>query len=79
MVLSGGSEPIKITQLDSDLDTLLRDVEIGLLSLIKAFDDSEAPYYCLPYAPYAPRFNDYEHLGRVQEWAVSDFESEPSV
>jgi ATP-dependent helicase/nuclease subunit B len=52
----------------------------GLLSLIAAFDDPATPYYSLPRPARAPRFNDYLHLARVQEWtALDDPESEAAA
>jgi ATP-dependent helicase/nuclease subunit B len=44
----------------------------GLRTLIALFDDPDWPYLPHPVAGHAPRFDDYAHLARVQEWAASD-------
>jgi len=36
------------------------------------FDGAQTPYYSLPDAGNVPRFQDYAHLARVQEWAALD-------
>ncbi len=44
----------------------------GLAHLIALFDDPEWPYLPRPVAGHVPRFDDYAHLARVQEWATTD-------
>jgi ATP-dependent helicase/nuclease subunit B len=41
----------------------------GLSNLIAAFDNPETPYLARPHPDHAPRFNPYQHLARVKEWA----------
>jgi len=36
------------------------------------FNNEKTPYFSLPRAQKIPRFNDYEHLARVKEWAALD-------
>jgi ATP-dependent helicase/nuclease subunit B len=73
-VLSGGREPGKITALadDRDVQAAMETAKAGLEALITAFDDPATPYYSLPDPSRAPRFNDYEQLARVKEWAALD-------
>jgi len=49
-----------------------RDARAGLAALIALFDDPEWPYLPRPVAGHLPRFDDYAHLARVQEWATTD-------
>ena len=44
----------------------------GLRDLIAAFDDPDRPYLPHAVAGRVPRFDDYAHLARVQEWATAD-------
>ncbi|CCG08764.1 Putative uncharacterized protein [Pararhodospirillum photometricum DSM 122] len=41
----------------------------GLQALIRLFDDPATPYMARPHPDHAPRFNPYQHLARVREWA----------
>ena len=69
-ILTGGSPAGKITSINNDIEDIIACTEKGLKALIDTFDDSETPYYSIPRPDKAPRFNDYEHLARVQEWSV---------
>ncbi len=60
----------KITELREEIEETLKNTEEGLRDLIETFDRPETPYYSLPSAERVLRFNDYEHLARVQEWAI---------
>jgi ATP-dependent helicase/nuclease subunit B len=42
----------------------------GLGALIAHFDDPRTPYRAIPRPEKAPRYSDYTHLARVQEWSV---------
>lgn len=54
----------------SDVPRLASEARDGLLALIRAFDDPATPYRALPRPDRAPRYSDYAHLARVQEWAT---------
>lgn len=54
----------------------LDDLQQNLEALIAVFDDPDVPYYSLPRSAYIPRFNDYEHLARMREWAIQDHDHE---
>jgi ATP-dependent helicase/nuclease subunit B len=71
-VLTGGREPGKVTPLEKDVQVAIDAAKDGLTGLIAAFDNPDTPYYSLPDPARAPRFNDYEHLARVKEWAALD-------
>lgn len=70
--LTGGREAGSITIL-SDSAKIEQSMELaqgGLVQLIQTFDDPKTPYLAIPRLDNAPRFNDYEHLERVKEWAA---------
>lgn len=76
--LTGGTEAGKITPLpsnrDKDLDVIIEKTRDGLKGLIDAFANPKTPYICLPRANATPRFNDFEHLERIKEWAALEDE-----
>lgn len=43
----------------------------GLVRLIETYSDVATPYAPVPRPSLAPRFNDYAHLARIQEWSTS--------
>ncbi len=69
-VLSGAAGG-KITALESDIETLVTQTGESLRLLIESYDEPDMPYLNLPRPDQAPRFNDYEHLARIKEWAVT--------
>ena len=64
--LTGGKTSGKVHSFTAD--TLLVDVEKGLLKLLNDFDNSEMPYLYAPDYGTKPIFDDYGHLARVKEW-----------
>ena len=71
-VMSGGREPGKLFELSKGVEELVEQIETNLSELIERFEDVQTPYLSLPRTEQAPRFNDYLHLARVQEWAALD-------
>lgn len=69
-VLSGGEEIGKPVSIEGDLTQTIMEARAGLAALVAAFDDPAVPYYCLPDPDRPLRFNDYEQLARLQEWAA---------
>jgi ATP-dependent helicase/nuclease subunit B len=67
-----GGEPAgqEIPVGEPDVARLAAEAREGLLALIRAFDDPATPYRALPRPDRAPRYSDYAHLARVQEWAA---------
>jgi len=55
-----------------DPHDILVDTHESLITLIETFEDKNTPYYAIPRASKTPRFNDYEHLARIKEWAALD-------
>ena len=67
--LSGGEPAGEIKEVKGDLTALANDARAGLTALISTYADVATPYTAVPNAAKAPRFNDYEHLARIAEWA----------
>ncbi len=73
--LTGGRPAGQITALEGDLNTIAFTAQDNLTALIETFNDPPTPYLSLPRPDQAPRFNDYELLARVREWAALDDDS----
>jgi len=69
-IMTGGNPPGDVKAADSDLGDVLSRAHDGLRDLIRRFDDPVTPYFSVPDPDRAPRFNDYEHLARLQEWTA---------
>ena len=75
--LTGGDTPGKVIPVTgTELETLCQHTRDGVRSLIQAFADPATPYLSLPRDGLAPRYNDYEQLARVAEWATAEAENE---
>ncbi|GJL85629.1 MAG: double-strand break repair protein AddB [Micavibrio sp.] len=70
--LTGGAKAGEVTKVDADVADIVARTQEGLENLIAVFDDPETPYYALPASDNIPRFQDYQHLARVKEWAALD-------
>ncbi|WP_245986390.1 double-strand break repair protein AddB [Azospirillum thermophilum] len=68
---AGEEKPVKGDP--ADLATAAR---IGLEDLIRHFDAESTPYRSCPRPAMAPRYTDYAHLARVQEWSAGGGEGE---
>jgi ATP-dependent helicase/nuclease subunit B len=58
--------------IEGDIDATIETVEEGLKALVRAFRLPETAYLSVPDTGNAPRYNDYEHLARLKEWAALD-------
>lgn len=67
--VGGGDPPGKIEAVDTEVAALVDEAEAGLRHLIETFDNPATPYLAVPDYRRRPRFNDYDHLARVGEWA----------
>ncbi|MDX1402866.1 MAG: PD-(D/E)XK nuclease family protein, partial [Kiloniellales bacterium] len=74
--LSGGVPPGNESRLKVNAALLAETTMERVRRLITAFQDSKMPYEAIPNPSWAPRFNDYEHLARLREWAVAGREEE---
>ena len=70
--IDNSSQSIKETaKKDSDkINQSMTDTKAGLISLIQTYQNEDTAYIAIPNLNNAPRFNDYEHLERVKEWAA---------
>ncbi len=50
------------------ISTIIDEAEIGLINLIKSYNNENAPYISLPRQDKEPRYSDYRHLSRALEW-----------
>jgi ATP-dependent helicase/nuclease subunit B len=56
------------------LAVLAADAIEGLRRLIAAYDDPTTPYLAQPRPDKAPRYTDYDHLARIDEWSGGGLE-----
>jgi ATP-dependent helicase/nuclease subunit B len=68
--LSGGDPAGSEIPVKGDLSVLAEQARSGLIDLIRTFDDPATPYRSRPRPDWAPRYTDYGHLARVQEWSA---------
>ncbi|UMY17043.1 double-strand break repair protein AddB [Methylobacterium organophilum] len=74
---SGGRKPFEPAELKpprGEARTLVEIVaehQARLRGLIARFLTGEAAYTSRPYAKYAKRYSDYDHLARVKEWSLA--------
>ena len=59
-----------------DPAVLGEEARAGLEALIAQFDNPNTPYRSRPRPAMAPRYTDYAHLARVQEWSSGGGEGE---
>ena len=60
----------------NNFEEFLQKTENGVKDLIKTFEEETTRYEVCPVASNNPKFNDYEHLARQQEWAHAEDEGE---
>ncbi|MBY0354372.1 MAG: double-strand break repair protein AddB [Rickettsiales bacterium] len=53
---------------DVDTLTLIAQAHEGLMRLLHYYDHAEVPYMSLADNDEAPKYNDYKHLERLEEW-----------
>lgn len=74
--LSGGDPAGEEKIVKGDPSALAIDARAGLEDLIRHFDSETTPYRSRPRPAMAPRYTDYAHLARVQEWSAGGGEGE---
>jgi len=68
--LSGTSTPGEVKAYTGDeAEALITYANQGLNELLKAFAAADMPYLASPRPDLAPRYDDYRHLARYDEWA----------
>ena len=68
---AGEQQPVK-----GDVKARVAEALQGVTELVAAFDFAETPYSAHPNPEKAPKYDDYEHLARVREWATTDGEGD---
>lgn len=66
----------RITALEDDIPALVETTAENLRRLVESYDSADMPYISIPRPGEKPRFNDYEHLARIREWAATGDEDE---
>src|SRR5690606_1532769 len=68
--LSGGGPPGQgHAAAGNSIEGLADAARLGLQRYVAKFDDPATPYLAQPRPELVPRFGDYVHLARIQEWA----------
>jgi len=74
--LAGGDPAGEEKPVKGDPAALASEARAGLEGLIRQFDDPSTPYRSCPRPAMAPRYTDYAHLARIQEWSAGGGDSE---
>lgn len=73
MVLTGGKPEGKNTILNGEeVEEIAEKTGEGLCEFLSVFEQEDTAYCAVPNPDKAPRYNDYEHLERIKEWAVPE-------
>ena len=67
--LTGGDPAGEIRTFSNEDGALSEDAFLGLEKLLDIFSKAETAYQAIPAPAYRPRYNDFEHLERILEWA----------
>lgn len=70
-VMKGGRTPGECVELRPLSEETLETARAALAALVDSFANPDTPYTAQPNPDRLPAFNDYAHLARVKEWAVS--------
>jgi ATP-dependent helicase/nuclease subunit B len=72
--LKGGSDGGEQRPAGGEIATLIAQAAAGLAELVRRFDDPATPYQARPHPEHAPKYSDYGHLARLQEWSGEEQE-----
>lgn len=69
--LTGGRKGIELIALKKEdgLKEAIESTAQGFRDLLETYAQPETPFTCRPDPTHAPRFDDYKHLSRFDEWA----------
>lgn len=67
----GGRLGANTTEVLKDADNLIAAARGDLEATITAYADPAMPYLVVPRPQFVPRYDDYQHLGRIDEWGVA--------
>jgi ATP-dependent helicase/nuclease subunit B len=74
---SGGRKPLRPREIEPprgenrSVAGIVEEHHARLTELVGRYVSGEAAYLSRPYAKYARRFSDYDHLARVKEWSLA--------
>ena len=68
-LITGGTKSGTIIETQTDIKTLTATTREKLIHLIDTYADEATPYLSIPNPNNQPRFNDYRHLARIEEWS----------
>jgi ATP-dependent helicase/nuclease subunit B len=79
--MPGRDIAVETTALDNEekVSLAIENARLGLIALVQAYNDVNTPYLSIPDLNNSPRYNDYEHLARVKEWAALGESSEEAA
>ena len=66
----------KAAVFDDNIEEILHNTFERIHGLAAIFDLPTTPYICQPNPKHAPKYSDYQHLGRVAEWSVTGEDGE---
>ena len=64
----GGEIKAFATEKEESIEDAVAQAYEALPKVIAAYDKQEKAYESIPEYRFKPRYNDYEHLARIQEW-----------
>ncbi len=67
-----GSCALEVINNKEEVSKLIDTCKEGLFKMVRAFQNENMPYEVYPIASQAPRYDDYKHLARVQEWGNNE-------
>jgi ATP-dependent helicase/nuclease subunit B len=70
--LKGGLDGGEQRPAGEEIDKLVAHAGAGLAQLVRRYDDETTPYPARPHPDHAPKYSDYGHLARLQEWSGAD-------
>ena len=70
--MTGGAKAGEAINIADKLDETIEIVLEGLKELVRVFRCAQTPYLCQPDAQNTLRYNNYELVSRLKEWAVLD-------
>ena len=69
-ILHGLRDGGEVRNVNVDVPSVVAETLAGLERLVAAFDDAAMPYLSRPRPDLGPRYSDYDHLARIQEWSA---------
>lgn len=79
--LNGGRQGTEVTALRTDdgLTDIITETSLGFRVLLETYAHADTPFTCRPNPTRLPRFDDYKHLARLDEWASDESSGEEAA